>query len=46
MAGIGIDAAKAREFHTDRERNFVNGLARWPELADLLAGPDGRARFG
>ena len=38
MAGIGIDAANAREFHTDRERNFVDGLARWPELADLLSG--------
>jgi flavin-dependent dehydrogenase len=38
MAGIGIDADKAREFHTHRERNFVDGLARWPELTDLLAG--------
>jgi menaquinone-9 beta-reductase len=38
MAGIGIDVAKARDFHADRERNFTAGLAHWPELADLLAG--------
>ena len=38
MAGIGIDVAKARDFHADRERAFVAGLAQWPELADLLVG--------
>ena len=38
MAGIAIDVAKAAEFHADRDRNFVDALARWPELADLLAG--------
>ncbi|HZE17766.1 MAG TPA: hypothetical protein VE197_19845 [Mycobacterium sp.] len=38
MAGIAVDVAQAREFHADRERNFATGLARWPELADLLAG--------
>jgi menaquinone-9 beta-reductase len=38
MAGIAADVAKAREFHADRDCNFVNGLARWPELADLLSG--------
>jgi menaquinone-9 beta-reductase len=38
VAGIAVDVAKAREFHADRERNFATGLARWPELADLLAG--------
>jgi menaquinone-9 beta-reductase len=37
MAGIAIDSAKQREFHTDRDRYFTNGLAGWPELADLLA---------
>ncbi|OBA78290.1 hypothetical protein A9W99_24530 [Mycobacterium sp. 1164966.3] len=38
MAGIGIDVAKAGDFHADRARNFAAGLAHWPELADLLAG--------
>ncbi|MGH3541277.1 MAG: NAD(P)/FAD-dependent oxidoreductase, partial [Mycobacterium sp.] len=38
MAGIAVDVDKVREFHADREHNFVEGLARWPELADLLAG--------
>jgi 2-polyprenyl-6-methoxyphenol hydroxylase-like FAD-dependent oxidoreductase len=38
MAGIAVAANDAREFHADRERNFVSGLAHWPELADLLSG--------
>jgi menaquinone-9 beta-reductase len=38
MAGMAVDVAKARDFHTDRERNFAAGMAEWPELADLLAG--------
>lgn len=38
MAAIAVDVAKAREFHTDRDRNFADALARWPELADLLTG--------
>jgi menaquinone-9 beta-reductase len=38
MAGLAVDIGRAREFHADRERNFAEGLTRWPELADLLAG--------
>lgn len=38
MAGLAVDVTKARAFHADRERRFAEGLTRWPELADLLAG--------
>ncbi len=38
MAGIAVDVAEQKAFHSDRERNFSNGLAGWPELADLLSG--------
>jgi flavin-dependent dehydrogenase len=40
MAGIAVDVVKARAFHADREVHFNNGLAGWPELADLLSGSD------
>jgi 2-polyprenyl-6-methoxyphenol hydroxylase-like FAD-dependent oxidoreductase len=38
MAGIAVDIAKAGAFRADQDRNFVDALGRWPELADLLAG--------
>lgn len=38
MAGMAIDIARQAEFHTDRDLHFARGLARWPELADLLSG--------
>jgi 2-polyprenyl-6-methoxyphenol hydroxylase-like FAD-dependent oxidoreductase len=38
MAGIAVDMARQNEFHADRDRKFTEGFARWPELADLLAG--------
>jgi menaquinone-9 beta-reductase len=38
MAGIAVDIARQHEFHADRDRKFTDGLACWPELADLLAG--------
>ncbi|WP_375487738.1 NAD(P)/FAD-dependent oxidoreductase [uncultured Mycobacterium sp.] len=38
MAGIAADMARQNAFHADRDRKFTDGLTRWPELADLLAG--------
>lgn len=41
MAGIAIDVtdeAELQALHRDREGTFRQGLGRWPELADLLAG--------
>ncbi|HET6735421.1 FAD-dependent oxidoreductase [Mycobacterium sp.] len=38
MAGIAVDVADQKAFHSDRERNFSKGFAGWPELADLLSG--------
>lgn len=40
MAAVTVDIARRHEFHADRERHFTAGLARWPELADLLAGTE------
>ncbi|MEO6794804.1 MAG: NAD(P)/FAD-dependent oxidoreductase [Mycobacterium sp.] len=38
MAAIAIDNPRQKEFHASRDRHFTDGLARWPELADLLSG--------
>lgn len=38
MAAVAIDNAQHQEFRADRDRRFSDGLTRWPELADLLAG--------
>lgn len=38
MAAIGVDMPSAGVFHADRDASFTEAIARWPELADLLAG--------
>jgi len=38
MAAIALDTPRRGEFDADRDRGFSAGLARWPELAGLLAG--------
>ncbi|TSD99763.1 FAD-dependent monooxygenase [Skermania sp. ID1734] len=40
MAGIGIDVARAPEFHAAREAFFAKSLAQCPELPALLDGAD------
>lgn len=38
MAAVATDLAQDDGLRADRDRHFRDGLARWPELADLLAG--------
>ncbi|MEZ0365334.1 NAD(P)/FAD-dependent oxidoreductase [Mycobacterium sp. pUA109] len=38
MAAVAIDRAHRDDFQANRDRHFSDGLAKWPELADLLSG--------
>jgi 2-polyprenyl-6-methoxyphenol hydroxylase-like FAD-dependent oxidoreductase len=38
LAGVAPAVGRREEFARDRDRQFTQGLATWPELADLLAG--------
>jgi flavin-dependent dehydrogenase len=38
LAGVCPPIAEREAFLADRERSFVDGLAGWPELRDLVAG--------